>query len=162
MPSPHPFLFSLPALSAALLAVTVAASPAFAAAPPKTEIVDLNAPVSYWKQIRPLFQANCQGCHQPAKNKGGYVMTDFARLLAGGDSGDKAVVPHQPTQSALVTAITLFEGEADMPKGKPPLTEPEVALIAKWIAEGASDDTPKNAVQHIDAAHPPVYQRSEI
>ena len=160
MPSPHPFLFSLPALSAALLAVTVAASPAFAAAPPKTEIVDLNAPVSYWKQIRPLFQANCQGCHQPAKNKGGYVMTDFARLLAGGDSGDKAVVPHQPTQSALVTAITLFEGEADMPKGKPPLTEPEVALIAKWIAEGASDDTPKNAVQHIDAAHPPVYQRS--
>ena len=39
---------------------------AFAAAPQKSEVVDLNAPISYWKQIRPVFQANCQGCHQPA------------------------------------------------------------------------------------------------
>jgi len=160
MPTPRPFPLSFPSLAAALLAVLVAASPAFAAAPPKSEVVDLNAPVSYWKQIRPVFQANCQGCHQPSKNKGGYVMTDFTRLLAGGDSGDKAVVPYLPAKSSLVTAITLFEGEADMPKGKPPLTAPEVALIAKWIAEGAVDDTPKNAVQHIDADHPPVYQRS--
>ena len=41
-------------------------------------------PVSYYKQIRPVFQANCQGCHQPAKAKGGYVMTTFERLLEGG------------------------------------------------------------------------------
>ena len=33
--------------------------------------------VSYYKQIRPILQAHCQGCHQPAKAKGGYVMTDF-------------------------------------------------------------------------------------
>ncbi|MEL0075282.1 MAG: hypothetical protein VW708_04060, partial [Ilumatobacter sp.] len=26
--------------------------------------------VSYYHQIRPLFQAHCQGCHQPAKDKG--------------------------------------------------------------------------------------------
>ena len=148
------------AFVAAALALFVLTPPATAAAPPKADAADPSAPVSYWKQIRPLFQAHCQGCHQPAKDKGGYVMTDFARLLAGGDSGDKAVVPHQPTLSPLVTAITLFDGEADMPKGKPPLAEPEVALIAKWIAEGALDDTPKNAVQHIDADHPPVYQRS--
>src|SRR4026208_851534 len=46
---------------------------------------DPNAPVSYFKKIRPIFQANCQGCHQPAKAKGGYVMTDFAKLLKGGE-----------------------------------------------------------------------------
>lgn len=147
------------AFVAASLALFVFPPPVTAAAPPKQDAADPSAPVSYWKQIRPLFQAHCQGCHQPAKNKGGYVMTDFARLLAGGDSGDKAVVPHQPAQSALVAAITLFEGEADMPRGKPPLAATEVALIAQWIAEGAGDDTPKNAVQHIDADHPPVYQR---
>src|SRR5262245_21552610 len=33
--------------------------------------------VSYYRDVRPLLQANCQGCHQPAKAKGGYVMTDF-------------------------------------------------------------------------------------
>ena len=41
--------------------------------------------MSYYKQIRPIFQAQCQGCHQPAKAGGGFVMTDFKRLLAGGD-----------------------------------------------------------------------------
>ena len=42
--------------------------------------------VSYYREIRPILQANCQGCHQPAKTKGGYMMTEFKRLLAGGDS----------------------------------------------------------------------------
>jgi WD40 repeat protein/mono/diheme cytochrome c family protein len=144
----------------ASLMLGVLVTPAPAAAPPKAETVDASAPVSYWKQIRPIFQANCQGCHQPAKDKGGYVMTDFARLLAGGESGHAAILPRQPAQSPLVTAITPANGEAEMPKKKPPLGDTEVALISKWIAEGAVDDTPKNAVQHIDADHPPVYQRA--
>ena len=41
-------------------------------------------PVSYWRDVRPMLQANCQGCHQPAKAKGEYVMTDVAALIAGG------------------------------------------------------------------------------
>lgn len=133
-----------------------------AAAPAKAEVFDPNAPVSYWKQIRPIFQASCQGCHQPAKSKGGYVMTGHARLLAGGDSGDKAIVRGQPDASGLVAAITPKDGEADMPKDKPPLPAHEIELIAKWISQGAVDDTPANAVQKIDAAHPPVYQRPPV
>src|SRR5215470_2039973 len=39
-------------------------------------------PVSFYKDIRPIFQANCHGCHQPAKAKGGYVMTEFQKLVA--------------------------------------------------------------------------------
>ena len=135
----------------------------FAAAPPKKEeVVDPNAPISYWRQIRPVFQANCLGCHQPARDKGGYVMTDFARLLAGGDSGDKAVVPGKPDASLLIASITVKDGEAEMPKNKSSLAAEDVALIAKWIAQGATDDTPKNAVQHFDADHPPIYQRPPV
>ncbi len=133
-----------------------------AAAPPKQEVVDPNAPVSYWKQIRPIFQASCQGCHQPARDKGGYVMTDFSRLMAGGDSGDKAIVPGKPDTSPLVVSITPKDGEAEMPKDKAPLNPDDRALIAKWIAQGATDDTPKNAVQRIDADHPPTYQRPPV
>jgi WD40 repeat protein len=150
-----------------LLSVTTAfaalAVGAFAAAPPpKKEVIDPKAPVSYWKQIRPIFQAQCQGCHQPAKDKGGYVMTEFKRLLGEGDSGKKAIVPGKPEQSFLFEQITPKDGEAEMPKGKPPLLAPEVALIRKWIAQGAKDDTPKNAVQTIDEKHPPVYQRPPV
>ena len=42
-------------------------------------------PVSFHKEIRPLFQARCNGCHQPAKAKGDYVMTNFATLIEGGE-----------------------------------------------------------------------------
>src|SRR6266705_990586 len=97
--------------SLSAIAALCIASPASSAAPPKKEEVeDPNAPVSYFKKVRPLFQANCQGCHQPAKAKGGYVMTDFAKLLKGGEEcakdSKKAVVPKEPDKSLLIEQIT--------------------------------------------------------
>ena len=152
-----PGFIALSALFAALPSLSVRG-----AAPPKKEVVDPNAPVSYWKQIRPIFQAQCQGCHQPAKSKGGYVMTDFSRLIAGGESGEKAIVPGKPEASLLIGSITPKDGEADMPKDKAPLNPDHVALIRTWVEQGASDDTPKNAVQRYDEQHPPVYQRPPV
>ena len=49
-------------------------------------------PVSYYRDVRPIFQQHCQGCHQPAKPLGGYVMTTFAGLLQAGDGGKAGVV----------------------------------------------------------------------
>ncbi|MBI5766472.1 MAG: hypothetical protein HZA93_01665 [Verrucomicrobia bacterium] len=125
--------------------------------------VDPTKPVSYWQQVRPVFQAHCQGCHQPAKPKGGFVMTEFKRLLAGGDNSSPAIVPRDPKTSPLVHAITPdASGEFDMPKDKAALPEADRALITRWIAEGAVDDTPANAVQRIDAGHPPTYTRPPV
>src|SRR3954470_17719398 len=84
--------------------------------------------VSYYQQIRPILQANCQGCHQPAKSKGGYVMTDFKRLLSGGESEGVAITPGHPDKSAILKMITPQDGEVRMPKGKTPLNEIEIAL----------------------------------
>jgi mono/diheme cytochrome c family protein len=118
--------------------------------------------VSYYHDIRPIFQANCQGCHQPAKSKGGYVMTDFKKLLAGGDSAGASIVPAHPDQSAMLKMITPQDGEVRMPKGKTPLANDEVALIRAWIQQGAVDDTPADAKQHFDEEHPPVYSRPPV
>ncbi len=41
-----------------------------------------NNAVSYYQQIRPVFQAQCQGCHQPAKASGKY-RDDRFRQAAG-------------------------------------------------------------------------------
>jgi mono/diheme cytochrome c family protein len=123
---------------------------------------DKNQPVSYYKQIRPIFQAQCQGCHQPAKPKGGYVMTEHAKMLAGGDSEGTAIVPKNPTASSLIKQITPKDGKAEMPKGTKPLHEVEIELITKWIAEGAIDDTPENAKERYDMANPPVYTRAPV
>ncbi len=118
--------------------------------------------VSYYKQIRPIFQANCQGCHQPAKDKGDYIMTSFALLLQGGESGDAAIVPGKPDESYLVAEITPSNGEAEMPKGKKPLHETEIELITKWIAQGAHDDTPESARTRFSMKNPPKYTRPPV
>ena len=118
-------------------------------------------PVSYYKQIRPIFQANCQGCHQPAKAKGDYIMTTFERLLLGGGD-DIAIVPGKPAESYLIEEITPVDGKSEMPKGKDPLASEDIALITQWITEGAKDDTPDNAKQRYTQDNPPVYTRPPV
>ncbi|MFO0811110.1 MAG: DUF1549 domain-containing protein [Gemmataceae bacterium] len=120
--------------------------------------------VSYYKHVRPIFQAHCQGCHQPAKDQGGYVMTDFAKLLAGGDSGEAAIKAGNPGASELMARMKL--GQDDDKRMPPPpraaVSDADLALIGKWIAEGAKDDTPENAKQRFDPDHPPVYTRAPV
>ncbi len=128
-----------------------------AAPPKKEEPLDPNKPVSFYKHIRPILQANCNGCHQPAKKKGDYVMTDFAAMLKGGEEGD-AIVPGKPEQSNLLKLIVPDEkGKVEMPQKAEPLHETQVALIKRWVSEGAKDDTPASAKAQYDMEHPPVY-----
>jgi WD40 repeat protein/mono/diheme cytochrome c family protein len=115
------------------------------------------ATVSYYQHIRPIFQQHCQGCHQPAKALGGYVMTTHAALLKEGDKEQPGVVPGKPEESYVIDEITPKSGKAKMPKGKPPLAASDIALITKWIAQGAQDDTPLSAREIIDPEHPPIY-----
>src|SRR5262245_64971840 len=87
------------------------------------------AKVSYYRQVLPIFRAHCHGCHQPAKAEGGYVMTNFAKLLAGGDAGGPAVVAGKPDASHLLHMVTPHDGKARMPRGRKPLADAELALI---------------------------------
>jgi WD40 repeat protein len=148
---------------AALLATVfcVSASNCTAAeTPPKPAALpaaEKTGPVSYHAAILPILQANCQGCHQPAKASGKLDLTAFKNLLAAGESGSAAIVPGKPDESYLVDQITPAKGEAAMPKDKPPLAAADIALVRRWIEEGAKDDTPPDTVPPIDAQHPPVY-----
>ena len=146
-------------LGRALLLAGCLCFPAAAVEKPKSTV---GGKVSYYREVRPILQANCQGCHQPAKAKGGYVMTDFKKLLAGGETEGAAIVPKQPEKSSILRMITPQDGEAEMPKGKPPLLESEIALIKAWITQGADDDTPAETRRHYDADHPPVYSRPPV
>ncbi len=130
-----------------------------AAAPP--------AKVGYFREIRPLLQEHCEGCHQPAKRGGEYVMAPFAALLKGGESGDAAITPGKPAASNLLKMITPAKGKdgqmkAEMPKDKPPLAAANIELITRWIAGGAADDTPASAAIAFDADHPPVYHAAPV
>jgi len=119
--------------------------------------------VSYYRDVRPIFMQNCQGCHQPAKANGAFVMTDYASLLKAGEAKKPGIVPGKPEASYLVQEITTIKGKAEMPKGKDPLPAPQVKPITEWIRQGAIDDTPASAKTNaIDAAHPPIYRASPV
>src|SRR5258708_33348803 len=132
------------------------------AAESKSAEMKVAGKVSFYHEIRPILQANCQGCHQPAKSKGGYVMTDFKRLLAGGDTEGAAIVPAHPEKSAILKMVTPLDGEVRMPKGKTPLMDAEVALLTSWIQQGALHDTPADASRHYDTEHPPAYSHPPL
>ena len=92
--------------------------------------------VSYHRDVRPIFQANCQGCHQPAKALGDYVMTTAEWLMKPGETGDAPIVPGKPDESPLYRAV-LWEDYEMPPKENDRLTEKETEAIRQWIAEGA-------------------------
>ncbi len=120
--------------------------------------------VSYYKDVRPIFQQHCQGCHQPAKAEGGYVMTDHAELLKRTDKDHPGVVPGKADESMVVKQITPQQGKPPaMPRGKDPLSDREVAVITKWITQGAADDTPASArAVLVDMDHPPKYDAPPV
>ncbi|MEQ9409386.1 MAG: DUF1549 domain-containing protein [Fuerstiella sp.] len=121
------------------------------------EAAATDAPVSFHKQVKPILQANCLGCHQPARAGGAYIMTDFASLSGAGESGDAAIVPGKPDESYLVSQITPTDGSAAMPQKGKPLSDVEINLIRRWIAEGAKDDTPPSSKVQYTRDNPPVY-----
>ncbi len=46
--------------------------------------------------------------------------------------------------------------------GAPPLPKDQIESIAAWIAAGAKDDTPAEAIDTISAAHPPIYSQPPV
>ncbi|WP_435017418.1 DUF1549 domain-containing protein [Tundrisphaera sp. TA3] len=141
------------------LAVTMVAGP-LRAEDAKAPGKGGDGPVSFARQIQPIFRAQCQGCHQPAKEEGEYRMTTHAGLMAAGESGIPGVVPGKPDESHLIDQIAIdADGKALMPSGKPPLAQADIDLIRRWVAEGAKDDSPASTEAVYDRAHPPIYAR---
>jgi uncharacterized membrane protein len=100
--------------------------------------------IDYARDIEPIFQANCVKCHNEIKKKGGYRLDERERVFAAGQSGKVAVLPGKSDESLLVKMI---EGKGEfadsiMPPKGPPLTFQQIALIRRWIDEGALSSSP--------------------
>jgi WD40 repeat protein len=120
-------------------------------------------PVSYYRDVRKIFQQNCQGCHQPARAMGGYIMTSFADMLKPGDSGKAPVVVNQADKSELIAQVIVgADKKALMPKNKEPLLASEIELLRRWVNEGAKDDTPSSVKDTINEKNPPSYRQPPI
>src|SRR6476661_750733 len=97
--------------------------------------------VDFQRQIRPLLSDRCFACHgrDAEHREGGLRLDEPASMLAGGDSGEKAIVPGHPDKSELVRRIFASDPDERMPpaKAKKELSAAEKELFRRWIAEGA-------------------------
>lgn len=134
------------------------------AALPAASIADEPVTVSYYKEIRPIFQQHCNGCHQPAKPLGGYITTSHSDLFKAGERGKIGIVSQKPAESYLIEQIKVHEnGKAEMPKNRDPLNPIQIRRITDWIAQGAKDDTPASAkAVVVDASNPPKYSAPPV
>ena len=99
-----------------------------------------SAPVSFRREIAPILQQKCVACHGPDKTKGGFQLHTFAVLMKGGESKAPSVTSGQPARSKLLELIATQDADDRMPQKDDPLTPTQIALIERWIQEGAAFD----------------------
>jgi WD40 repeat protein len=116
--------------------------------------------VSYFRDVRPILQRQCQGCHQPAVKSSGLDLTTFDGLAKGGKRG-AAYQSGAPTDSLIIKYIKGQQQPA-MPLGAPPLTAEQIASISSWIAAGAKNDTPAAVKDNISQDRPPLYHQPPV
>lgn len=116
-------------------------------------------PVSFYRQVRPLLQRHCAGCHQPAKQGGKLVLTSYDDLKKGGENG-AGFDPEDAEGSNLISYIS--GDDPEMPKNADPLPASDVALIARWVKEGAKNDTPASVQDTISPSNPPIYKQPPV
>jgi len=96
--------------------------------------------VSFRKDIAPILLKNCQGCHGPKEAKSKYRVDSFDRLMKPGASDDPAVTAGKPDASELYKLLVVADNDERMPKKADALPAAQVALVKKWIEQGAKYD----------------------
>jgi WD40 repeat protein len=125
------------ALAFLLFALVV---PPASAAPPAAPAK--KGPVSFIDDVAPILKESCFGCHGAKSPKGKLDMTRYDSLRKGGTKDDP-IVAGQPEDSYLLDVLTAPDKDK---KRMPPkengdrLPREKVAVIEKWIKEGAKLD----------------------
>ena len=115
---------------------------------------------SYTRDVRPILQRQCQGCHQPNLKSSDLDLTTYEGLMAGGKRG-APLKPGAPAESALVKYM-MGELKPQMPMGQAPLPAEQIEIVRQWIAEGAQDDTPAEARERVAVGQPISYRQPPV
>jgi hypothetical protein len=86
---------------------------------------------SFSKDVQPILRTNCYGCHNAASANdfgAGYVMEDYTTITDIALNGDLIIgIEHDPSTSG-------------MPKYLKKLTDCQISVIKKWVADGAPNN----------------------
>ncbi len=92
-------------------------------------------PVDFNRDVRPILSDKCFACHGPdEKQRKADLRLDTQ------DGAAEVITPGKPAESEMVRRITAADESERMPpkKSGKALTPAEVALLRRWVAEGAA------------------------
>lgn len=99
-------------------------------------------PVDYTRDIRPILSNYCYQCHGPdtEQRKAGLRLDLRDGAFAPTESGGHAIVAGKPDESLLIERVMSDAPDLRMPPEDFPkkLSPAQVALLRRWIEEGAS------------------------
>lgn len=100
------------------------------------------ATVEFTRDVRPIFERSCAGCHGPEKQRGKFALISREALLKGGASGEPAIAPGYADDSTLIHYVTGKIEDLEMPpldrrEKFPALTTAEIEVLRAWIDAGA-------------------------
>lgn len=94
--------------------------------------------VSFALDIQPILTAECATCHNPSEVepdlREGFAYESLMNLEEG------AIIPGNAEESELVEMLEWAEGSDNPMPPAGPMTPLHIALIKKWIDEGALDN----------------------
>ena len=148
---------SAPATAWAVMAMTLAMQPADVSLPPTIDAAETTEPrteaprrpeadspaASFSRDIKPLLERSCVGCHSGDEPQGNLDMTERILLLRGGETGTTALVPGSSEESLMFIAAAGVDEALIMPPRKeqakfPPLSPTELDKLKQWIDSGAA------------------------
>ena len=109
-------------------------------AAPEKLLPGAGAPVDFARDVRPILNKNCVGCHGGVKRAGkiSFIYRDV--VVATNAADEKVIHPGDPEDSEFIHRITTSDEDDRMPPAEhgPRLSEKEINLLRKWVRQGAA------------------------
>ena len=93
--------------------------------------------IDFNTQVKPIINKKCITCHGGVRAKGGFSLLFQQEAFAKTVSGKPAIIPGDPDHSEMIRRLTLDDPEERMPYKHEPLSKDEIAILRKWVAQGA-------------------------
>jgi mono/diheme cytochrome c family protein len=129
-------LLAIAGCSAASPVVTVSVSPTVGVTGAGENVSAAPAsPVSFSRDILPLFESACVKCHGGDKTEKGLDLTTYSTTMSGSERG-QVIVPSNASGSRLSQLVI----DGKMPKRGERLSAQQAQLIVDWINAGAQNN----------------------
>ena len=141
----------------------LSAVPLLAADPPAAPAAKPAATVSYFRDIRPIFQVHCQGCHQPAKADG-RVRDDQPATVSskGAKAARRPSCPASPTRATWLARSRPTTARPRCPRKRSRWPRTRSRRFASGSPKAPRTTRRCRSARSIDMEHPPVYEGAPV